>query len=484
MIRGLGSLTVGTIRQLAATAVIVPFLWLLTLSVPLARDIQIDMTQGNVQRIALSISRSVTITLVQSVGEMVIADPNLLEARPITDKTVYVIGKALGTTTISLFSPDKVPLGLLEIEVGVDVDDISKAIRQVAPEANVNVGTVNGRVRLSGSVSDSATMQKVLDVVGQYGSDAIINAISLSHGQQVNLEVRILEASRDAGRELGVNLQFQTGPITANAPIGGTGQAANNIGVGVTGNASFATMITNLIGGGGPGFNLDILISALENKGLVRKLAEPNLTTLSGEAARFQAGGEVPIRVSDGEGGFTTEYKKFGVQLDFLPVVLSDDRIQIRLTPEVSEIGGTTDAGDPIFSTRNLASTIELRDGQSFSVAGLLQSSNRKVVKQVPWIGEIPVLGALFRSSSFQKSETELVVIVTPRLVRPSMPGEEPASPLDQARTSNDVEFFLLGQMEVTKKMIKSYENGDGVVGPFGHMIDLDADGMVYVKKK
>jgi pilus assembly protein CpaC len=483
MTREPGSLTVQAIWHLAAPALAILFAWFLLLSAPLAQDIQVDMSKGSLQRVALSISRSKTITFTQSVGEMVIADPALVEARPITDRTVYVIGKALGTTTISLFSPDKAPLGLIEIEVGVDVDDISSAIRQVAPDANVKVGTVNGRVRLSGTVGDKVTMQKVLDVVAQYGSDGIVNAISLPGEQQVNLEVRILEASRTAGRDLGVNFSFGTGPLVVN-PTGGTGQASENTTVGVTGTPSFATLITNIIGGGGPGFNLDVIINALENKGLVRKLAEPNLTTLSGQEAHFQAGGEVPIRVADGEGSFTIEYKKFGVQLEFVPVVLNDDRIQIRLTPEVSEIGGTTDAGDPIFSTRNLASTIELRDGQSFSVAGLLQATNRKVVEQVPWIGEIPVLGALFRSSSFQKSETELVVIVTPRLVRPSVPGQDPASPLDQARSSNDVEFFLLGQMEVTKKMIKSYENGDGVVGPFGHMIDLDAGGMVYVKKK
>jgi len=393
-----------------------------------------------------------------------------------------------------------VPLGLLEIEVGVDVDDIARAIRQIAPDANVKVGTVNGRVRLSGTVGDAETMQKVLQVVGQYGSDAIINAITLSGGQQVNLEVRILEATRDAGRELGINWRY--GPFSPGKPgiNGGPGNTAGAIGSGtfqdggtglitdgapgqgVTGNASFATFITNVISGAAGGMNLDIIINALETKGLVRKLAEPNLTTLSGQEARFQAGGEVPIRVSDGEGGYTVAYKKFGVQLAFVPVVLNDDRIQIRLTPEVSEIGGTTGAGDPIFSTRNLESVIELRDGQSFSVAGLLQSTNRKVQSQLPWIGQIPVLGALFRSSSYQKQETELVVIVTPRLVRPSTPGMEPASPLDQARTSNDVEFFLLGQMEVTKKMLRSYETGEGVVGPFGHMIDLDTDGMVYAK--
>ncbi|HEY0918888.1 type II and III secretion system protein family protein [Devosia sp.] len=496
----------GIVWQLAVAIIAVGCLGS-TVSAPRAQTLQIDMSRGSVQRIALPVSRSVTVSLDQPVGELLIANVDIADAQPITDKTIYVIGKAQGTTTINLFSPTKVPLGLLEIEVGVDVADISRAIRQIAPDADVKVGTVNGRVRLSGTVGDAETMQKVLQVVGQYGSDQIINAVTLSGGQQVNLEVRILEASRSAGRELGINWRY--GPLAVNpekpdvvvgtygAP-GGAGAGAIGSGTfqnggiglitdgapgqGVTGNPSFATFITNIISGAAGGMNLDIIINALENKGLVRKLAEPNLTTLSGQEARFQAGGEVPIRVSDGKGGFTVEYKKFGVQLKFVPVVLNDDRIQIRLSPDVSEVSGTTPTGDLIFSTRNLDSVIELRDGQSFSVAGLLQSTNRKVQSQLPWIGQIPVLGALFRSSSYQKEETELVVIVTPRLVRPSTPGMEPASPLDQARTSNDVEFFLLGQMEVTKKMIRSYETGEGVVGPFGHMIDLDTDGMVYAK--
>ncbi len=497
-----------TVWHLALAAIVISCLGSFTVSAPRAQTLQIDMSRGSVQRIALPVSRSVTVSLDQPVGELLIANVDIADAQPITDRTIYVIGKAQGTTTITLFGPTKVPLGLLEIEVGVDVDDIARAIRQIAPDANVKVGTVNGRVRLSGTVGDAETMQKVLQVVGQYGSDAIINAITLSGGQQVNLEVRILEATRDAGRELGINWRFGqlavepgSDPQVVNGTYGspgGVGAAAigskvfqdGGIGTitdgapgqGVTGNASFATFITNIISGATGGVNLDVIINALETKGLVRKLAEPNLTTLSGQEARFQAGGEVPIRVADGNGAYTVEYKKFGVQLEFVPVVLNDDRIQIRLTPEVSEIGGTTGAGDPIFSTRNLESVIELRDGQSFSVAGLLQSTNRKVQSQLPWIGQIPVLGALFRSSSYQKQETELVVIVTPRLVRPSTPGMEPASPLDQARTSNDVEFFLLGQMEVTKKMLRSYETGEGVIGPFGHMIDLDTDGMVYAK--
>jgi pilus assembly protein CpaC len=153
--------------------------------------------------------------------------------------------------------------------------------------------------------------------------------------------------------------------------------------------------------------------------------------------------------------------------------VLDGDRIQIHLTPEVSGISGATNGGDPIFSTRTLDATVELRDGQSFSVAGLLQNDTQLNQNQLPWLGDVPILGALFKSSSFKKHETELVVIVTPRLVQPSGPGETLATPLDGTRPANDAEFFALGQMEVTPKMLKAFQTGSGVAGPSGYIIDL-----------
>lgn len=433
-----------------------------------AQDVFFDLTQSSVQHITLPISQSATIGVSESIGELLIADPNIADAQPVTDRSIYVIGKALGTTTINVFSPEKEPLGLLEIEVGVDTADLQRAINEVAPYADVQASSINGRLRLSGSVTDTVTMARIVEVASQYGSDNIINAITLKTGQQVNLEVRILEASHDAGRELGIGIEASAGPFTVTS---GDNSARTQ--------ASFSSFITNIIGGG---VSIDLIINALETKGLVRKLAEPNLTTLSGQEAKFLAGGEYPIRTVDKEGNIALEYKEVGVRLRFIPVVLGKDRIQIEIAPEVSEVLDFTPAGDPIITTRNLSSTIELRDGQSFSVAGLLQASSVKKQNQVPWLGQIPVLGTLFRSSSFQKEDTELVVIVTPRLVQPSIPGQVPATPLDLARNSNDAEFFLLGQLEVTKDMIREFEQGADIVGPFGHIIDLDSDGMVYVK--
>jgi pilus assembly protein CpaC len=425
-----------------------------------AQSITYDLATTSVLRIKLPQSQSVTIVTSDAIGQLVVADPKIADAQPVTDQSLYIVGMALGRTTVNLYSAtDRRPVGLIEVEVSVDTADISRSINAVVPGANVQVGTSNGRVRLSGTVADVASMNKVLMIVSQYSTDPIINTITLNAVQQVNLEVRILEATRNAGRELGITVGGSVGAVRVST--GGE----------IPGSGSLSQFMTSILGGG---VSIDIAIKALESKGLVRTLAEPNLTTLSLESASFLAGGQVPVRVADGSGNTTLQYKDFGVKLNFTPVVLSDDRIQIRLAPEVSDISGFTAGGDPIFSTRNLDSTIELRDGQSFSVAGLMQSSNRKVQNQLPWVGEIPVLGALFRSSSYQKNETELVVIVTPRLMRPSVPGQVAATPLDQTQTSNDPEFFLLGQLEVSKKTLRGYERGEGVVGPYGHIIDLD----------
>ncbi len=430
----------------------------------LAQTVHYDLTTTSVMRINLPVSQAVTVTISAPVGKIVSADPAIAEAQPITDKSLYLVGKAFGTTTVNLYSADGAPVGLLAVEVGADTADMSRSIHAAVPNSDVSVATVNGRVRLSGTVTDAISMQKVLDIVAQYGSPAVINTMTLVGGQQVNLEVRILEAQRDAGRELGIKWGGNVGGVSTTIGGGADSPAGSA--------ASFSSFITSVLGGV-PGISLNATINALETKRLVRTLAEPNLTTLSGVTASFLAGGQVPIRVADPNGNATLTYRDFGVRLVFTPVVLEGGRIQIHLTPEVSGIGGSTPSGDLIFNTRNLDATVELRDGQSFSVAGLMQNETNLSQDQLPWIGDVPILGSLFKSSSYQKHDTELVVIVTPRLVQPTTPGQLVASPLDATQAANDMEFFALGQMEVTPKMIESFRTGGGVVGPYGFIIDL-----------
>lgn len=434
----------------------------------LAQTVNYDLGTTSVMRIKLPVSQAVTVVISDAVGKIVSADPAIADAQPITDKSIYLVGKSFGTTTVNLFSASGAPVGLLAVEVGADTTGMSRSIHAAVPSSNVKVSTANGRVLLSGSVPDANSMQKVLDIVGQYGSPAVVNTITFVGGQQVNLEVRILEAQRDAGRELGISWGGTAGGAKF-AIAGGPNNPASDA-------TSFSSFMTSVIAGV-TGLSVNATVNALEAKGLVRTLAEPNLTTLSGVNASFLAGGQVPIRTVDNNGNAALTFHDFGVKLVFTPVVLDGDRIQIHLTPEVSDIGSFTTSGDPVFTTRNLDATVELRDGQSFSVAGLLQTNTNLSQNQLPWLGDVPILGSLFKSSSYKKHDTELVVIVTPRLVQPNSPNQVAATPLDQTQPANDPEFFALGQMEVTPKMVSGFQSGTGVAGPYGYIINLGDGG-------
>src|SRR6185437_15429330 len=281
--------------------------------------------------------------------------------------------------------------------------------------------------------------------------------------QQVMLKVRFLEASRQAERDIGVNWfgSNASGTLGVSTGLGAPTVGTGGGGVPIFGSAGsilssaggqpFGVVLANLVYNG---TNIDVMVSALETKGLVRRLAEPDLVALSGDTAKFLAGGEFPVPILAGTGAGATpsiEFKKFGVSLAFSPTVLNRGLINLRIAPEVSEIDptvGVTFSGTTIpgLVTRNAQTTIELRDGQSFAIAGLLQDRNARTINQVPWIGSVPVLGSLFRSSAYQNHETDLVIIVTPILVRPATPVDHLASPLDQRLPSNDVDFFVNGQ--------------------------------------
>jgi pilus assembly protein CpaC len=242
--------------------------------------------------------------------------------------------------------------------------------------------------------------------------------------------------------------------------------------------APFGVALASLATKGG---SLDVTLTALEEKGLIRRLAEPDLIALSGDTAAFLAGGEFPVPVAQpGSVGaaavITVQWKPFGVELTFVPTVFANGIINLRLAPSVSELDFTntvviSGSSIPSLTKREARTTIELRDGQSFAIAGLLQARNRRGISQLPWIGSVPVLGALFRSSAYQQEETDLVVIVTPHLVAPSVPGQRLATPLDNYLPTNDVDFFLMGDMEQKKKFRNYITSGGDIQGPYGHMI-------------
>ncbi len=363
---------------------------------------------------------------------------------------------------------------------------LGSKIREGSGGKGIRVNDVYGKLVLSGNGGDSQTVERAMSVAAGLAPAGVVNALKVTTPQQVMLKVRFVEADRAATRNLGIRWAFfkQNGNL---AGVVGTQQSSSLFnsslfpgGVG----SPFATIITQIVNS--KFGSLDAVLSALEEQQVIRQLAEPNLIALSGETASFLAGGEYPIPVvSSGAGALPTvtiEYKEFGVKLNFTPTVLSRGVISLKLAPEVSNIdealavtiGGVSVPGLLI---RRAQTTVELRDGQSFAIAGLLQASSTRALDQLPWLATIPVLGALFRSSQFQQNETELVVLVTPYLVKPVPPGKQLKTPLDSSLAGNDLDFFLNGRPEVAKTP-PAFVNGQGQVQSLAGAIAPGAPGI------
>ncbi|WP_027525459.1 type II and III secretion system protein family protein [Bradyrhizobium sp. Ec3.3] len=476
---------------------------------------------NDVQRVRVVVNKSRTFRVDSPFATIIAGSPDIVDVKSLSDHLIYVQGKQTGTTNVILFDSSMKQIGILDVEVVLDTGNLQQNIRASTGAQGIRVSSSEGQVVLSGTAPDAVAAERAMSIATgsvPKGGVVVVNAMSVAAPQQVMLEVRFLEVSREAGRDLGVKLYAANAngtnvansglggviaagrsPIgginTTNGPLGAGGGAVGSPPTGslpllgtagtLIGSAGgiaptpFGSLLTSIIRTSNGG-SVDLLISALETKGLARRLAEPNLTTLSGDAARFLAGGEFPVPIpnttTNGFPTVTIDYKKFGVELAFVPTVLSRGVINLRVEPSVSEldfsnavtIQGTT---VPALTRRDARTTVELRDGQSFAIAGLLQTRNRQDVSQLPWIGSVPVLGTLFSSKSYQQEETDLVIIVTPRLVAPAAPGQQLASPLDSRLPANDVDFFLNGQMEVRKRYDDYVNSGGDVKGPYGHII-------------
>jgi pilus assembly protein CpaC len=429
---------------------------------------------NRVGRMQIVMGMSETIKVNMPFSEIVVGDPETADVNPLTDKSLYILGRKLGLTNIALFDADKQLVGVIDVEVTQDLAGLRRALAQSLPNSRIKVRNANGRIILEGQVMSGPAAERAMALARDFaGEDKVTNSLAIATNQQVNLEVRFVEVNRTAGKELGFNWNASAGD---HALYSGTAVATNGVplpGLGALSNSlPFGTILANVLGGG---VNPDLVINALEEKRLARRLAEPNLTALSGEEAMFHAGGEFPIPVGQEDGKVTIEFKEFGVKLRFTPVVLDDGLINLKIAPEVSEIDSAnsirlTQNGVliPALSVRKASTSVELRSGQSLAIAGLLQTVNQKTASQVPWLGNVPVLGTLFRSSAFQKKESDLVIIVTPRLARPVGNRQQLQTPLDQVVSSNEPEFFLLGQQEVSRKKLDTQFQGI-----YGHIIDV-----------
>jgi pilus assembly protein CpaC len=424
---------------------------------------------GEVVSLSMTPSKALTVETDVDYSDIVVGDPEIVDAEPLTSRSLYLLARKTGRTNVLFYDTEKRLVGLVDIDVTLDLGDLRSALRSALPNSKLTATLVNGRIRLGGTLPDGLALRTALDIASQFTTDPVINTVRVTDSQQVMLQVRFLEAKRDAGRELGVGWK--------GGDSSGSGFSLGVAGAGLPSGATpFGTIISRVLDSGMP---VDVVVKALESRNLARRLAEPNLIAQSGETASFLAGGEFPVAVPNGNNdGITIQYKEYGVRLTFTPIVLDDGLINLKLEPEVSEIDTTVPVsingtGVPALITRRTKTTVELHDGQSFAIAGLLQTSNMRVKDQVPWLGQVPILGSLFRSASYQKRETNLVVIVTPHLVRPAQPGEPLHSPLDDTVAANDAEFFLMGKTEVSADAIRRFSNGAGVKGAYGHIIDL-----------
>ena len=461
---------------LLALAAASQFLFATMASTP-AQAREIELAAGrSAATVKISLGKSENVRTGDSFAEVIVSDPDVADAIPMSDRSLSILGKKIGNARVSVYGEGKKLVGVFDIEVSYDTTRLGTELAQRFPQARFRVSSVNGRIMLSGNAPNGATLDQAMTIAKQFGSD-VINTVKVNAPQQVMLEVRFVEAQRNASRELGVNWQVvQTNLLNGGAGIAATvGQAGSGVGL-LSGAAPFGSVVGKMLSNG---VQADQLLQALESRGVVRRLAEPNLVTLSGDTASFLAGGEFPIPVSSTNGTISIAFKKYGIGLAFTPTVLADGLINLKIEPEVSQIDPTTTItigaiSIPSLIVRRANTTVELRDGQSFAIAGLLQNDLSTDQKQLPWLADVPVLGALARSASYQKKETDLVIIITPRLVRPARPDEHLRTPLDDSKPANDPDFFLLGQAEITEPMKNRLKGRiDGRPAPIGHILDV-----------
>ena len=433
----------------------------------------IRVSAGKTTPVKVAKGKPQTIRTNAAFYEIVVGDPEIANVNPLTDNSFYVLGNKLGTTGIALFDANRNLVGSVDIEVTLDTENLADTIREVAPDSNIKVTSANGRVVLSGSAKNAVQAEKAQKVAKRFsGDEEIINSVAVTTSQQVQLNVRFVEINRTVGQELGAKIGASyTGPAGSISFNGTTNKTTSASAMDVIGR--FAT----------GGLSIDLAIKALEDRGLARRLAEPNLIARSGQTANFLAGGEFPIPVASDNATVTVEYKKYGVGLEFTPTVLEDGLISLDIAPEVSSVdmSNTYNVGNisiPSFIVRRAKTSVDLKSGQSFMMAGLLQSENQSATDRVPGLGNVPVLGALFSSKAYIRKETDLVIIVTPHLVKPVDPSKKMATPADDEKPMSAADYFLgnVDTMKTSKINKSAVAAGRAPVTRPGHFLDLPSD--------
>ena len=392
-------------------------------------------------------------------AKALVGNPDIADVLPLTTSSIYVLGKKMGTTSLTLYDRRSQLIAVIDIAVGPDVTGLKRQLSELMPGDRVGARIANDSLVLDGTVSSSIAADRAMQLAETYAPGKVVNMMSVGAAQQVMLEVRFSEIKRSALKQIGAGFFVGNGSGSFGGAIGGGASltpdsvtGAGKLGLGAILD-SFGILTKRF---GAFGLNFNGALDALERKGAITTLAEPTLVALSGETASFLAGGEFPIPVAQsGTGGgnnISVEFKPFGVSLAFTPTVLADGVINMIVAPEVSSIdrSASISVGNlsiPGLQTRRAKTTIELRDGESFALAGLLRKDFQDTVRQFPGLGSIPIIGALFRSTNFQREESELVIVVTPHLVRPVRAGMLKL-PTDRVTAPSEADLFLLGRTD------------------------------------
>jgi pilus assembly protein CpaC len=446
---------------------------------PAGAQITVSESDGiRAGELAVPLNKSQVLRSDRPFAKALVGNPEIADVLPLSDRSLYVLGKKMGTTSLTLYDRRNMLIAVVDVAVGPDVISLKRQLSELMPGDRVGARIANESVVLEGIVSSGPAADKAVQLAETYAPGKVINLLSIGSAQQVMLEVRFSEIKRGAFKDLGFSsfvsgsgdhgfqgafgsgaaLTSSTGTttVTTTDPVTGTttevvtpNPPTLSLGAIVDSFGILSRMFK--IGG----LNFDATFNALERKGVVTTLAEPTLVALSGETASFLAGGEFPIPVAQGtgdNGSISVEFKQFGVSLAFTPTVLADGVINLEVAPEVSSIDPSASVvinnlRVPGLQTRRARTTVELRDGESFALAGLIRRDFQDTIRQFPILGSIPIIGALFRSTNFQKEETELVIIVTPRLVRPVRAAAMKV-PTDRATPPDEVDLFLLGRTD------------------------------------
>jgi pilus assembly protein CpaC len=422
----------------------------------LAQTVDAGIHAGTLE---VPVNKSQVITADVPIGRAMIGNAEVADVLPISDRSVYVLGKQFGTTSLTIYDRAERVVAVMDVSVGPDVAGLRNQLEQLLPNEAVTVQLSNGSVLLTGLVSDPGAAGRATELARAFAGDRVINLMSLGGSQQVMLEVRFAEVDRSIGEQIGVSGLGASASGDFSMVTGTTAsQAATALGgpvIPLLGAVNDTFGILNRAFRLG-NVNIDATLDMLEQRGLSKTLAEPTLIALSGQPAYFLAGGEFPIPVVSnlGGGGATTnlgvEFKSFGVSLSFTPTVLGNGVISLIVEPEVSSIDETTtvsinDITIPGLQTRRASTTVELRDGESFAIAGLLRDEISTTVRQIPLLGSLPIIGTLFRSTSFQQGQTELLIVVTPRLVAPLRP-DQVRLPTDRIADPQPIDVILDGE--------------------------------------